>query len=193
MHRNEMDSGKRRWHVTKGVWILPFMSGALLSLCCSDARPEALKEILEQPPGAASEQALREALPFDSVRLARSGCGISECPTYDTVVRRDGSATFVGHRSVGKIGTWTADVPARPLARVSVVLETALREYEDDQSRGVEVVQDDGWEFRLSVWRTGAGTPVTIDGYEDTIETSLWIAGSALDGVLQTLDWVRQQ
>jgi hypothetical protein len=191
MNYNEMDSVERRCHATLGLWIVPLIGGAVLGYGCSDARPVTLAEILEQPPGVISEQALREALPFDSVRLARSGCGIGQCPTYDAVVRRDGSASFEGHRSVAKIGTWAAHAPARPLARLSLLLERAVQDYEVAESSGVEIVQDDGWEFRLSVWRTGADTPVRFEGYEDTIGMSLWTAGSALDGVLQSLDWER--
>jgi hypothetical protein len=165
-------------------------------VACEGPRDES-KSDDEAAPGAFGQEyiglddlGLHQQLPFDSIWFSRSGCGINWCPTYDLVIRRDGSATFKGEHGVEMLGEWHSGVGTGVLLQIGRFLtRTDLAAYPFPDSGAVEVV--DGWEFTLSVFAEGESEPNIHTGVDDVAPTDLWIFCNALDGIVASLDWER--
>ena len=133
----------------------------------------------------ASREYLAAPLPFDRVELERTPC-FGFCPTYTISLSRDGSARYVGHTNVPRVGTFVGAIDLDTYARVCYLLAKC-----GFGARSVKFAAP--WTCQatsyLRTWRAGQADPVVITDYGSWGPIELWSLLQTIDCVTASIKW----
>jgi len=181
----------RRHGFGGGLGIAVALHALFVSGCQGPDWAEALDPKNPVAQGLRSEEIweeVREALPFDSIRLARGDCD-PECADYELVLTRAGRARY-NARSPGPLGpeSWVGSLDLFDYARLChFIVESRVL----NQLRGASSLRmQHGWGFELTVWRADAVAPETYRGWESDGPTSAWVLRAAMEQVVARAMWL---
>lgn len=130
---------------------------------------------------AAPQTAHAQLPPITVITVEHTGC-LGTCPVYKVILRRSGTATFIGTNFVGKIGTYTAyfsgfdhlvrAIQARHFSQFKPVY---TRDVTDNPSVEIGV----GTETRRT----------TVVNYADSGPQALWEIQEMVDGTVAEMQW----
>ena len=119
--------------------------------------------------------------PITVITVEHTGC-LGTCPVYKVILRRDGTATFIGTNFVTKLGTYTASFSGFDhLARA--IEARNFSKFKPVYTR--DVTDNPGVE-------TGVGTETRrtiVVNYADSGPQALWEVQAIVDGVAAELQW----
>ena len=119
--------------------------------------------------------------PITVITVEHAGC-LGTCPVYKVILRRSGTATFIGTNYVTKLGTYASSVSGFDhLARA--IQARNFSKFKPVYTR--DVTDNPGVE-------TGVGTKtrrIIVVNYADTGPQALWEIQAMIDGVATELQW----
>ncbi len=119
--------------------------------------------------------------PITVITVEHTGC-FGTCPVYKVILRRDGTATFIGTRYVTKLGTYTASFDG---------FSHLVRAIEARHFAQFKPVYSHDVTDRPSV-ETGVGTETRrtlVVNYDNTGPQALWEIQAMIDGTVAEIQW----
>ena len=124
------------------------------------------------PQGVQAQAAITEVTMLQTGRLFN----------YEVILRRDGAATFIGSRGVGKIGTYTADIGGFDhLSRA--IRQRHFQHFKAKYTNSATDLPD------IVTTVISGGHRKTVDNYGDIGPQALWEIETLIDGVVAQAQW----
>ena len=140
-------------------------------------------------PAADSRGQVAEAIAISEVTLERHPCNLDACPAYSLTLRRDGTATYIGERSVPRIGRHRSAAQDYRLeadfARLAQLITAHNYLAMSDIYNPGQIV--DGGTVSTSVVHNGRRK--TVRNYANQGPVELYGIEMAIDGVAANIQW----